>query len=360
MASGGSVYMNRLRKSLQESFGTLALGLVASATAAMFLQACDQKPLPDPIKFVPADAQTVMRVDLLEIPDDDSQEAAFSTILMSGLLAGLGLFDPHENGSLADLIIDKLISEDTDDAGIDRQSVSQVMMFSDFEPFSHAGFEDDDGNARFAYIASGRFDTDVFYQSLKEASQESLDEFAHRGVDLLNDPTNIIVGGIMQDSTLVFGTRSLVEAAIDVGVGETPSLTGRLLDVYGSLDDLSIRLAMMVPGGRKDHVLDVFETLARVERPRAHSGARYEVLGFGAGQKDSILRAIAILEHSDAESAERYTELINSVVDQFDMTSDERDLLDILKVRTTGRRVLFTLEATEGQLQGVAEWAFSP
>ena len=313
-------------------------------------------PAPDPISFVPADAQTVMQVDTLQVSIEESQQDFSPFFLIRGLLLSIWLLGMLEDGEPYLPITDALVAMGQSDTENDRQSASKAVMFSDLELLSHSGFENDDGAVRSAYIATGRFDSSDFYRSMKEASSVSLEEIEYKGVNLLNDPEADFSSGIIEDEVLVFGTRSLVQAAIDVSAGERPSLTGQLLDVYDSLGEPSISLAMMVPGGEQDHVLDFLESAVGTERRLAHLGAWYEVLGVGVSQVGNIISAIVVLEHSDAESADSYAELVDGLMEQVDITDSEGEPLDILKVSTAGPRVVFNLEVTDEQLDSAWQW----
>ena len=334
-----------------------AVGLLCLMTAAL-LPACGSEPPPDPISFVPADAQTVMRIDTSQISIEESQQDISPHLLVRSLLLRIWTFGMLANGEPYLPITDALVAMSQADTEDDRQSTSQAVMFSDLELLSHAGFENDDGAVRSAYIATGSFDWSDFYRSMKESSSVSLEEMEYRGVDLLNDSEADFSSGIIGDEVLVFGTRSLVQAAIDVSAGERPSLTGQLLDVYDSLGEPSISLAMMVPGGGQDHVLDFFESLADTDRRLAYSGTSYEVLGVGVGQVGNVNSAILVLEHSDAASADSYAELVDGLMEQLNITDSEGESLDILKVSTAGRRVVFSLQATDEQLDSAWQWVF--
>lgn len=303
---------------------------------------CDRGSEHEPIKFVPADAATVISVDLGQIPRDSED---FGFLLLLTLTVGIP--QDYEDGEFNPPTAETLFAEVEAETGIDFRTISEIVMFSDLEPFSNAGLKDDDRKARFAFIARGSIDSDVLYQVIKEKSATAPGEITYRDVLLLENADTEIVTGIIENEVIVIGTQALVQATIDVDAGETEPFSGRLLDAFDSLGDPWIKVVMTVPEGKQDYVLNFLEEFAYIERHRTF----YETMGLAYGRDAGTQSMTVLLDHVNPESAGYYANFVNDLLEQFDVSDSWRDLLEGLGVSLDGSRVMLTLTITDEQLE---------
>ena len=240
-------------------------------------------------------------------------------------------------------------------AGVDSALLvgPNAVLFSDTDLISNANFETSYRTPSAAILTTGLGGSEEggLLRMLEEQATEPLVREEYRGISVLTDAANGITVAVMEHDIVVWGTRTLVRAAIDVSVGATDSSSGQLRGIYEELDVGWFRMAMNIPEDRPDAIVGVFT--------RTEAGyPAYGSMGFSYDYDTDADRHSATLklDYTDRDAAERDAALMENHTWLGELADHKpfRDFFGNLEVSlhtaNDGTRVIVSLNGTTGQI----------
>jgi hypothetical protein len=315
----------QIKKSIN---GLLALVLVSTTLLAGMVGCTGSSA--EAIKIVPPNANFIAEVQLNELLNDQELIDAI-----------------NEN---QDQSVDDMLDEVRDETGLDLRDFSRILIFGDLDNSSWGP-----GSEYMGFIVQGNFNEDNFIQSIEDVTDEQMNTSDYKGYTLYTNDVDEYTIAFVSNKMFVFGTMQAVKDSIDVHKGDKGPVSGLILEAYNKLSDASINCALEIPN-------EIQQSFGGEESEAApfQMGAfsEMDVLSFSfdkAGDNLAIKLFLHFLNASAVEDAQDTLDGLITFMKGMAELDEVKDLLDKIKITTSGVWLDVSLKTTISELEGLSE-----
>jgi|GEM_PF-2128315 hypothetical protein len=199
----------------------LAVGIGAVVVVAGALLLSGESASAGAINQVPADADTVVRLDLTITGDRSKQLAA---VVGGAPLSGSG----------------NATATFENETGIDPGPAREVVVFSDNRSENESAYV--------GLVLHTNADTDTAVEGIQDTTNSSYRSTTYNG-QTIHAPANASnrYVGVLGEGELVVGTQAAVRDTIDVSAGDAESVDGSLRRAYQNMENGTVRFATTAP-----------------------------------------------------------------------------------------------------------------
>jgi hypothetical protein len=311
--------------------------LVALAVAISVLAvACGGGKETDPVKLVPEGSTLIAQANLGAILASEGSASIFDALPLD------------EDGPQT---LDELLDEAIEETGVDLRQLSQLAIFTDLsrvEEFS-------------GVVVRGTFDEDSLISAIRNSTGSILITTDYKGRVLYTpeDDSDSFTLAVLEEETLVLGTREAVQAVIDVQDGDREPLSGAILDRFNDLGlglfrlelDLSTSdFVQRLPALGEIPFLDEgIESLPGVQDALQD----LQLVGLSLSQNGQILILRTNLDFASTDSATEIGDFLDGVLKlAAGLIPDQetQDLVKKIELDTDESRVTLRLEMTAAEV----------
>ena len=285
-----------------------------------FLSGCNGAGSTTPIKVVPQQSDMLAYIDLSQIMEDEEGIAELTAALAQ---------DP-ETQQIVDDVLDLL------------RNLDEAVFFGDIAAMS----EDE---SYMGLIVKGTFEESSLLADIEELMEEELTTVGYKSYKIHTDQFQEAGIAFLGDDGFVFAPMDPLKDVIDVKEGDLSAVSGKLLTTYNNLGEPMVKMAMLVPPGAMEGLLE--ET---GEIPMDLSAlSDMDSLGLAVDEKGELIAIDAQLCFTSSDSAQEVENMITSLLLVVGMAPDipqeVLDILEALEVSRSGDCLSIGLEITEAQ-----------
>lgn len=307
------------RDVLRAGAGLLATATVASAGCTQ-LESFTGGGSGADVERVPSDSRSVAYVDVQTVLEDETTERLVNAYLQAA--AEGEYYDGPENYEAA-------LERAREESDLDPTKLQRVVVFGDYEATLQG-----EGDPFFGTLFDADWSTEDVVAALEE-SGPSYAETEYAGTTVYENETEYSDNSlaVLAEGQYVLGTKTAVEAAVDVESGDADGIGEDLQGAFDATrDDAVVRLASEVPEdsipsrfpvGGDSVELDAFQEVTHT------GGALYTT-----DQNVGVALTLLCPSEQVAQDVEEQTEALVTVTKSLESTDEEVDaFLDAIEVR---------------------------
>lgn len=316
-----------------------AFVLATLAVFGMVLAACEAQAR-DPIDLVPARSEILVSVDLPAILADGDVRELYEMVVAS-----------RSAQDDVPATLGELLAKAEEETGLDFASFGEALMFADLPSAGDMDAGMDSENLDyFGFIAAGA-PADLM-ETLGGSEHAELTEGEYSGIATLGDEEMLIA---VVDGAAVFGSPEAVQDVIDVAENGAATVSGELLDLYESLGDTWMTLAVTLSQDLQDEIEEAAGSGAEGMPVDLGGVFGFDAVGVSADkvETDGILRVV--MRYGSADEAQEAQETIDALITLFEAFGggDEQmmEALESLEISVDDTDLIF--EVTEDLQQAM-------
>jgi hypothetical protein len=153
---------------------------------------------------------------------------------------------------------------------------------------------------------------------------------------------------------IVLGSTDAVKSCIDVANGDTPKLSGSIIQAYNDLGEVVLRMVMEIPDEVRDEVAG--EPEADMMVPGMDALSEMQTLGMSVDIGTETMTVTVNIDFPSAESAADAAEAFKTLLDFFaTMSQESAELFNQLDINVAGARITMNDEGELAELMNMAD-----
>jgi len=258
------------------------------------------------------------------------------------------LYSATEEGTDISGRVEEVMSEFTDQTGMDPGDILEVVIFTDMSAMETEEYS--------GLIMTGNFDDEDLVDRIVEKTGTDFTADKYCGYTYYVASNDEGAFMILNDQMAIAGSVDAVRDCIDVIAGKIEKISGEVLETYNSLGDVVVRLALVVPEEAKEALA---EEPGEAMMPVAMEPFEdMQTVGLALDLNEWVMTLKVDAGFSSPESAGKAAEALETMIDFYALMSPDEEtaeLVERIEITSSGSRMQILFEMGLLELAELAE-----